>query len=49
MNKRLEEIRKSIIAENVSYGELAELYELRGEIDKDDVLLLQWAGVPEGE
>lgn len=45
--KRLEEIRKSIIAENVSYGELAELQSLRGYIEEGDVQLLEVAGVPE--
>ena len=45
--KRLEEIRKAIEAENVSYGEIAELQSLKEFIAKDDVLLLEWAGVPE--
>lgn len=45
--KRLEEIRKSIQAENVSYGEIAELQDLIDFIDNDDVELLEWAGVPE--
>lgn len=45
--KRLEEIRKSIQAENVSYGELAELQSLVDFIDGDDVELLEWTGVPE--
>ena len=44
---RLEEIRAEIMAESVSYGELAELADLADRIDLDDVLLLQWAGVPE--
>lgn len=47
MNKRLEEIRASIIAENISYGEIAELQAMRDEIAPDDVQLLEWAGVPE--
>jgi hypothetical protein len=45
--EKLESIRKSIEAENVSYGELAELQRLKDYIKRDDVLLLQWAGVEE--
>jgi hypothetical protein len=45
--EKLESIRKSIEAENVSYGELAELQRLKDYIKPDDVLLLQWAGVEE--
>lgn len=44
---RLEQLRKAIIAENISYGELAELQSLVKYIDKDDIELLEWAGVPE--
>ena len=44
---RLAEIRKSIEAENVSYGEISELEGLTAYIDPADTLLLQWAGVPE--
>lgn len=44
---RLEEIRAAIRAENVSYGELAELQDMAGQIDSGDVELLEWAGVPE--
>jgi hypothetical protein len=44
----IESIRASIIAESVSYGELARLAELAPYIPADDVLLLEWAGVPEG-
>lgn len=44
---RLESIRKSIEAENVSYGELVELQSLKDYIKPDDFLLLQWAGVEE--
>jgi hypothetical protein len=43
----LESIRKSIEAESVSYGELAELERLKDYIKPDDILLLQWAGVEE--
>ncbi|NBW19463.1 MAG: hypothetical protein EBR82_66960 [Caulobacteraceae bacterium] len=44
---RLNEIRKSINAENVSWGELAELASLAEYIEPGDVQLLEWAGVPE--
>jgi hypothetical protein len=44
---RLEQIRAAIRAENVSYGELAELQDLADQINPGDVELLQWAGVPE--
>ena len=44
---RLESIRKSIEAENVSYGELVELQSLKDYIKPDDILLLQWAGAEE--
>ena len=45
--ERLAEIRECIVAEYVSYGELAELADLAEHIDPSDVLLLEWAGVPE--
>ena len=45
--KRLEEIRKSLENENISYGELAELESLKKFIDKDDVQLREAAGIPE--
>ena len=44
---RLGEIRKSIDAQCVSYGELAELASLAEYIESGDVQLLEWAGVPE--
>lgn len=47
--ERLEEIRASIENENASYEEIAELSSLIDYIDSDDVLLLEWAGVPEDE
>jgi polyhydroxyalkanoate synthesis regulator phasin len=47
--KRLDEIKKSIEKENISYGEIAELQTLIEYIDDGDVVLLEWAGVPEGE
>lgn len=42
--KRLEEIRKEIKKESISYGEIAELQSLVKFIDKDDIELLCWAG-----
>lgn len=44
---RLEELRQALRAENVSYGELAELADLAEHIDPGDVELLEAAGVPE--
>jgi len=49
IKKRLEELRKEIQAERISYGEIFELQSLAKHIDKGDVLLLEWAGVPEFE
>ena len=45
--KRLEELRTELRNECISYGEIAELQSLTEYIDKDDVELLQAAGVPE--
>ena len=47
IKKRLEEIRKALRAENISYGELAELQSLKKYIEPNDVELLEPAGVPE--
>lgn len=44
---RLAYLRREIQAERISYGELAELQDLVAFIDPSDVLLLEWAGVPE--
>jgi len=49
IKERLEEIRNSIINENISYGEIVELQSLVEHIDKGDTLLLEWAGVEEFE
>jgi len=46
IKKRLEEIRKSIQNENISYGEIAELQGLKEHIEEGDIELLQ---VAEGE
>ena len=47
VRERLEQLRREILAERISYGEIAELQSLARFIDPDDVLLLEWAGVPE--
>lgn len=47
IKSRLEYIRGEIEAERVSYGEIAELQSLVKYIDPADILLLEWAGVPE--
>lgn len=46
---RLEYLRGEIEAERISYSEIAELQSLAEYIDKSDVLLLEWASVPEQE
>ena len=45
--KRLEELRKELRAEKISYSELVELQSLTKYIDKNDVELLEAAGVDE--
>lgn len=45
--KRLESLRQSLRAENISYGELAELQSLAAYIQEDDVELREAAGLPE--
>ncbi len=51
MSDRLDYLREQIEKERISYYELAELQGLgeEGLIPEGDVLLLQWAGVPEFE
>lgn len=44
---RLEALRAALRAENISYGELAELQSLAAHIAPGDVELLEAAGVPE--
>lgn len=44
---RLEYLRGEIEVERISYGEIAELQSLKDHIDDGDVVLLEWAGVPE--
>ena len=47
IKKRLEYLREQIKNENISLGEIAELQDLSEHIDKNDVVLLKWAGVKE--
>ena len=49
IKKRLKYLRNEIINERISYGEIAELQSLSKHIDRGDILLLEWAGVPEFE
>jgi len=49
IKKRLEYLRQEIRAERISYGEIVELQSLVKHIDKDDVELLEWAGVKEND
>jgi hypothetical protein len=49
IKNRLEEIRIEIRAERISQGEIHELQSLAEHIDKNDVELLEWAGVDEFE
>ena len=45
--ERLEYLRGEIEAERISMGEILELQGLAEHIEAGDVVLLQWAGVPE--
>lgn len=47
IKERLEYLRGEIEAERISYDELHELQSLAKHIAPGDVLLLEWAGVPE--
>ena len=47
IKERLDYLRGEIKAERISYGEIAELQSLVEYINPGDVLLLEWAGVPE--
>jgi hypothetical protein len=47
IKERLEYLRGEIKAERISYSEIAELQSLAEYIDPSDVVLLEWAGVPE--
>lgn len=45
--ERLEYLRGEIEAERISMSEIHELQGMADQIDPSDVLLLEWAGVPE--
>ena len=47
VKERFEYLRKEIETERISYSEIVELQLLAEYIEPDDVLLLEWAGVPE--
>jgi hypothetical protein len=47
--RRLEQLRKSVINENISYAEIHELQSLADYIDPRDLDLLEAAAVPEDE
>ena len=47
IKERLEYLRGEIRAEQISYGDIAELQKLAKYIDKGDVELLEWANVKE--
>jgi len=47
IKQRLEYLRGEIRKECISYGEMAELQDLSKYIDKNDIELLEWAGVEE--
>lgn len=49
VKQRLEYLRGEIRAERISTGEILELQGLAEHIDKNDVELLEWAGVEEFE
>ena len=49
IKKNFEKIRKSIESENISYGEIAYLQNNIEHIDKNDITLLEWAGVEESD
>ena len=47
IKERLEYLRQEIEAERISTEEICELQSLASYIEPGDVLLLEWAGVPE--
>ena len=47
ITERLNYLREEIEAERISTGEILELQNLKDYIPADDVVLLEWAGVPE--
>lgn len=49
IKKNFEKIRKSIEFENISYSEILYLENNTEHIDKNDITLLEWAGVEESD
>jgi hypothetical protein len=49
IENRLEELRKELREERISYGELIELQNLSNYIDENDIELKQAAGIPENK
>jgi hypothetical protein len=49
IENRLEELRKELREERISYGELIELQNLSNYIDENDIELRQAAGIPENK
>jgi hypothetical protein len=49
IKQRLKYLKQEIEAERISYGEVAELQSLKEYIPDDDILLKEWAGIPEFE
>ena len=49
IQKRLEYLRGEIEAERISMTEIVELQSLSDHIDPSDVVLREWAGIPEFE
>jgi hypothetical protein len=47
IKSRLEYLREEIESERISMGEIVELESLASHIEPGDVLLMEWAGVPE--
>lgn len=47
IQERLEYLRGEIESESISYSEISELQGLAEHIHPSDVVLLEWAGVPE--
>lgn len=48
IKRRLDYLRREIELERVSYSEIAELQALSSHIPEGDVVLREWAGLPEG-
>jgi phosphopantetheine adenylyltransferase len=49
IKERLNYLRREIEKEQISYSEIVELQDLKDYIEDNDVLLKEWAGIPEGK